>query len=138
MTQPTWEQAIEHGPAGRLPEPYQTRWDSIAAGISHVYFASDEDYDEAIGRELSEEEFDRFCEWDWQRQKRVIAIAFFELLRLVAAEREACARVCEEPTDQTYDVRTSIDGFEHLKQMRMPKTAQDCANSIRARKDNHD
>lgn len=82
MTKPTWEQAIKDGPVGRLPEPYQTHWDSIASGISHVYFASDEDYDEAIGRELSSEEFERLCAWDWQRQKRVIAMAFFELLRL--------------------------------------------------------
>lgn len=82
MTKPTWEQAIEYGPAGRLQEPYQTRWDSISAGISHVYFASDEDYDEALGRELTEDEFDRLSKWDWERQKRVIAVAFFELLRL--------------------------------------------------------
>lgn len=83
MTQPTWEQAIEHGPAGRLPDPYQTHWDKISSGISHVYFASDEDYDKALGREMTEKEFDRFSEWDYQRQKRVIAMAFFELLRLI-------------------------------------------------------
>ena len=99
MTEPTWEQAIQHGPAGRLQEPYQTRWDSIAAGISHVYFASDEDYDQALGRELTEDEFDRLYNWDWERQKRVIAIAFFELLRLIDQEREACAKVCDGVQD---------------------------------------
>lgn len=83
MIQPTWEQAIKYGPAGNLPEPYQTYWDRIAAPISHVYFASNEDYDEAIGRELSSEEFERLYEWDWQRQKKVIAMAFFELLSLI-------------------------------------------------------
>lgn len=81
MTEPTWAQIRDDGPCGRLPSPYQGIYDSVAAGISHFYFASDEDYDEALGREMTEEEFDRFTEWDWKRQKQVIAAAFFEVLR---------------------------------------------------------
>lgn len=81
MTEPTWAQVRDDGPCGRLKSPYQEIYDSVAAGISHFYFASDEDYEEALGRELSSEEFERLYEWDWKRQKQVIAAAFFEVLR---------------------------------------------------------
>ncbi len=70
MSKPTWEQAITDGPCGDLPEPYQKHWDSIDSGIAHVFFASDEDYDNAFGRELTDDDFDRISEFDWQRQKK--------------------------------------------------------------------
>ena len=64
---------------------------------------------------------------------------FAELVRAdaiadaVEREREACAKVCEEPTEQTYEVTTSWDGFESTRQMRLAKTDRDCAAAIRAR-----
>jgi hypothetical protein len=58
-------------------------------------------------------------------------IRFADLVR--ADEREACAKVCEEPTEQTYEVTTSWDGFESTRQMRLAKTDRDCAAAIRAR-----
>lgn len=82
MTQPSWKEVVENGPCGRLQDPYQKIYDSIASSISCSYSASDEDYAEALGREMTSEEFERFSEWDWKRQKQVIAAAFFEIIRL--------------------------------------------------------
>lgn len=52
----------------------------------------------------------------------------------ILAEREACARIAEEPSATTYECTVACGGPEQAFQQRMPKDAHEIAKQIRARR----
>lgn len=56
---------------------------------------------------------------------------FAELIR--ADEREACARIAEEPSAATYECTVACGGPAQTFQQRFPKHSHDIAKEIRAR-----
>ena len=62
--------------------------------------------------------------------KRYACVAMREA---VEAEREACARIAEEPSATTYECTVACGGPEQTFQQRMPKDAHEIAKQIRAR-----
>ena len=60
---------------------------------------------------------------------------FAELVRAdaIAAEREACARIAEEPSTTTYECTVACGGPEQTFTQRFPKHSHDIAKEIRAR-----
>jgi hypothetical protein len=57
--------------------------------------------------------------------------AFAALVR--ADEREACAKIAEEPTEQTYECTVACGGPAQTFQQRLPTHSHDIAKEIRAR-----
>jgi hypothetical protein len=51
----------------------------------------------------------------------------------VLAEREACARIAEEPSATTYECTVACGGPAQTFQQRFPKHSHDIAKEIRAR-----
>lgn len=64
--------------------------------------------------------------------------AFEALVRAdaVADEREACARIAEEPSAATYECTVACGGPAQTFQQRFPKHSHDIAKEIRARRTN--
>jgi len=60
------------------------------------------------------------------------AIKAFEAL-VRADEREACARIAEEPSAATYECTVACGGPAQTFQQRFPKHSHDIAKEIRAR-----
>jgi hypothetical protein len=58
--------------------------------------------------------------------------AFAALVR--ADEREACARIAEEPSATTYECTVACGGPAQTFQQRFPKHSHDIAKEIRARR----
>ena len=58
-------------------------------------------------------------------------LAFAELVR--ADEREACARIAEEPSTTTYECTVACGGPAQTFTQRFPKHSHDIAKEIRAR-----
>ena len=52
----------------------------------------------------------------------------------VLAEREACARIAEEPSAATYECTVACGGPAQTFQQRFPKHSHDIAKEIRARR----
>jgi hypothetical protein len=52
---------------------------------------------------------------------------------VAAAEREACARIAEEPSTTTYECTVACGGPAQTFQQRFPKHSHDIAKEIRAR-----
>jgi hypothetical protein len=61
------------------------------------------------------------------------AIKAFEAL-VRADEREACARIAEEPSAATYECTVACGGPAQTFQQRFPKHSHDIAKEIRARR----
>ena len=61
--------------------------------------------------------------------------AFEALVRAdaIAEEREACARIAEEPSATTYECTVACGGPAQTFQQRFPKHSHDIAKEIRAR-----
>ena len=53
--------------------------------------------------------------------------------KMVAAEREACARIAEEPSATTYECTVACGGPAQTFKQRLPKHSHDIAKEIRAR-----
>jgi hypothetical protein len=53
--------------------------------------------------------------------------------QLILAEREACARIAEEPSATTYECTVACGGPAQTFQQRFPKHSHDIAKEIRAR-----
>lgn len=69
--------------------------------------------------------------WTMSRILRVRLERFAELVR--ADEREACARIAEEPSATTYECTVACGGPAQTFMQRMPKDAHEIAKQIRAR-----
>lgn len=54
----------------------------------------------------------------------------------VLGEREACARIAEEPSATTYECTVACGGPAQTFTQRLPKDAHEIAAAIRARKEN--
>jgi hypothetical protein len=67
----------------------------------------------------------------------MIAVDQETLVRMIAqaveAEREACARIAEEPSAATYECTVACGGPAQTFQQRFPKHSHDIAKEIRAR-----
>jgi hypothetical protein len=67
----------------------------------------------------------------------MIAVDQETLVRMIAqaveAEREACARIAEEPSATTYECTVACGGPAQTFQQRFPKHSHDIAKEIRAR-----
>jgi hypothetical protein len=67
----------------------------------------------------------------------MIAVDQETLVRMIAqaveAEREACARIAEEPSATTYECTVACGGPAQTFQQRFPKHSHDIAKEIRNR-----
>lgn len=86
--------------------------------------------------EIADEVFDRMlpdghCREPYWTATEDELKRFAELIR--ADEREACARIAEEPSATTYECTVACGGPVQTFMQRMPKDAHEIAKQIRAR-----